>query len=82
MSWGFARGIWDLATGEHVIATVFDRFLVVPIGISQGAAAGVEVQFINPDFTYHTRYQVLSRMPRPQSPCMSSLAVPSPWWDP
>nr|WP_249290634.1 hypothetical protein [Mobiluncus mulieris] len=53
-------GIWDLATGEHVIATVFDRFLVVPIGISQGAAAGVEVQFINPDFTYHTRYQVLS----------------------
>lgn len=53
-------GIWDLATGEHVIATVFDRFLVVPIAISQGAASGVEAQFINPDFTYHTRYQVLS----------------------
>lgn len=53
-------GIWDLATGEHVIATVFDRFLVVPIAISQGSSAGVEAQFINPDFTYHTRYQVLS----------------------
>lgn len=53
------NGIWDLATGEHVIGTIFDRFLVVPIGVKEGASAGVEAQFINPDFTYKKRFQVL-----------------------
>lgn len=52
-------GIWDLATGEHVISTVFDKFLVVPLGISQGDSAGVEAQFIKPDFTYWAKFQAL-----------------------
>lgn len=54
------NGIWDLATGAHVLGTVFDRFLVVPVAVSENSSAGADAVFINPDFTYKGRFQVLS----------------------
>ncbi|MDD7541286.1 MAG: hypothetical protein SPK50_03230 [Mobiluncus porci] len=53
------NGIWDLATGSHHIGSVYDQFLVVPIAVAQGASAGVDAQYINPDFSYRAHYQIL-----------------------
>lgn len=53
------NGIWDLATGEHVIGAIHDRFLVVPIGVGEGGSAGAQAAYVNPDFTWKGQYQLL-----------------------
>ena len=56
---GLPGGMWDAATGDHVIGGVLDKFLVVPIGIAQGSSAGVEAEFVDPSFNTHAKYQML-----------------------
>lgn len=54
------EGMWGLATGQHVLAAVFDKFLVVPLAVSAGGGAGTEVDFITSNYTIASQFKVLT----------------------
>ncbi|MDO5672277.1 MAG: hypothetical protein Q4G30_05390 [Actinomycetaceae bacterium] len=47
---------WDHALGDQVITGIFDQFLLIPIAAAREGSQGMEVIFMNPDFSTRSGY--------------------------